>query len=379
MQARADDSALVHITGWDSQASARGVLLTPAASAAHDLIAALRALPGCTWSEIDSAPPARVPVPLPADLVVAAPIGVDACRWVLTEFRANWQRELVPLVLVLPEGEADLALEAYERGTDYVVTPRDSPSFLCARVRGMLHLRTVVRLLFESRNRAKDRLEQHERWARFLVHDLRGPLSSLTLGLTTLKMAAGLSSDDRSFVGQLREELGRLSALVGDLLDHERLQTGALRPQLRPMDLVGLLEKVVQRARLRGSPSRVAVRFSSGGKPMFATLDGALLERVLENLLSNAVNHSPAGSPVDVELSDQGQAAVAILNSGPPIPPELRETIFEPYVQAGPAESRQGGVGLGLAFCREVVSAHGGSIQATERDGRTCFLVRIPR
>ena len=103
----------------------------------------------------------------------------------LTEFRANWQRELVPLVLILPEGEPELALEAYERGTDYVATPKDSPSLLCARVRGLLHLRTVVRLLFESRNRAKDRLEQHERWARFLVHDLRGPLSSLTLGLTT--------------------------------------------------------------------------------------------------------------------------------------------------------------------------------------------------
>jgi two-component system, sensor histidine kinase and response regulator len=379
MRARADDSVLVHITGWGAQYSAQGVILAPVAPAAHDLVAALRSVPGCSWSEVDASG-AQVPVPLAADIVVAAPVGVDAFRWVLTEFRANWQRELVPLVLVVPEGEPDLALEAYERGTDYVVTPADSPSFLCARVRGLLHLRTVVRLLFESRNRAKDRLEQHERWARFLVHDLRGPLSSLTLGLTTLKTAPGLSQDDRGFVGELREELGRLSALVGNLLDHERLQTGALKPKRRPLDLVGLLDKVVQRARLRGSPSGIQVRFSGGGRPMFASLDLALVERVLENLLRNAVTYSPAGSPVDVELTEQGaEATVAILNSGPPIPAEMRESIFEPYVQVGPADSARGGLGLGLAFCREVVAAHGGAIQATERDGRTCFLVRIPR
>jgi signal transduction histidine kinase len=370
----------VHITGWGSQYSARGVLLTPLAPAAGDLLAALRSIPGCSWTEIDSAPPAEVPVALSADLVLAAPVDAPACRWVLTEFRANWQRDLVPLVLILPQDDRGLALEAYERGTDYVATAQDSSELLCARVRGLLHLRTMVRLLFESRNRAKDRLKQHEHWARFLVHDLRGPLSSLTLGLTSLKTAQGLSETDRDFVGELREELGRLSALVGDLLDHERLQTGALVPQRRSHDLSPLLEKVQQRARLRGAPLRVQVRLHQPGGPVFAEVDRALVERVLENLLANAVTHAPPGSQVDVELTcDAALATVVVLNSGPPIPPALREAIFEPYVQVGGTDERQGGGGLGLAFCREVVSVHGGTIFATEREGRTCFVVRIPR
>ena len=265
MQARADDSDLVHITGWGSQVSAQGVLLTPLASGARDLLATLRTMSGCTWSEVEALPPARLPPTLAADVLLAAPAHADACRWVLTEFRANWQRELIPLVLILPHQDRALAIEAYERGTDYVTTDRDSGELLCARIRGLLHLRTVIKLLFESRNRAKDRLEQHERWARFLVHDLRGPLSSLTLGLTNLKAANGLGNDDRMFVSQLREELGRLSALVGDLMDHERLQTGALTPQRRSVDLNILLERIVQRARLRGSPP--GDRGADGGQP----------------------------------------------------------------------------------------------------------------
>jgi signal transduction histidine kinase len=350
------------------------------APATGDLLAALRSIPGCSWTEVDTAPPAEVPVSLGADLVLAAPVDPQACRWVLSEFRANWQRDLVPLVLILPQDDRGLALEAYERGTDYVAIAQDSSELLCARVRGLLHLRTMVRLLFESRNRAKDRLKQHEHWARFLVHDLRGPLSSLTLGLTSLKTAPGLSETDREFVAELREELGRLSALVGDLLDHERLQTGALVPQRRPDDLSALLEKVMRRARLRGAPLRVAVRLQQPGGPVFAEVDRALVERVLENLLANAVTHAPPASQVDVELScDATLATVVVLNSGPPIPPAMREAIFEPYVQVGPTDERRGGGGLGLAFCREVVTVHGGTIHATERDGRTCFVVRIPR
>ena len=83
---------------------------------------------------------------------------------------------------------------------------------------------------------------------------------------------------------------------------------------------------------------------------------------------------------MDVELTtDNSLALVAVLNSGPRIPADLRETIFQPYVQADRPDGHRGGVGLGLAFCREVVSAHGGSVQATERDDRTCFVVRLPR
>ena len=370
----------MHITGWGSQTSGHGLLLTPFAPGTRPLLDAIRSLPGCTWSEVDTADPAQIPTPLTADLVVAAPIDADACRWVLTEFRANWQRALVPLVLVLPVDDPDLVREAYERGTDYVATPQESSDLLCARVRGLLHLRTTVKLLYESRNRAKDRLEQHERWARYLVHDLRGPLSSLTLGLTTLKTARGLGDEDREFVGQLREEIGRLSSLVGDLLDHERLQTGRLVPQRRSQDVSAIVQAVVQRSRLRGSARKVELRTVDGPQPAFATLDRALIDRVLENLLANAIAHSPPGQAVDVELTaDDGLISMAVLNSGPPIPPELRETIFEPYVQVGPADRQPGGVGLGLAFCRGVVRAHGGSIQATERAGRTCFVVQIPR
>jgi signal transduction histidine kinase len=380
MRGRTDDSANVHITGWGAQYSAHGLLLTPIAPDARPLLDALRSVSGCTWSEVDSAVPAQSPTPLTADLVVAAPVDADAFRWVLTEFRANWQRALVPLILVLPSDDPGLAREAHERGADYVATPQDSSELLCARVRGLLHNRTVVKLLYESRNRAKNRLEQHERWARFLVHDLRGPLSSLTLGLTTLKVSRGLGDQDRAFVATLREEVGRLSALVGNLLDHERLQTGSLVPQRRTQDLVGIVESAVERARLRASSRRVEVRNADSPRPALANLDRALIERVLENLLSNAVAHSPGGQAVDVELHlDGAEASVTILNSGTPIPPEMRESIFEPYVQVGPADRARGGVGLGLAFCRGVVTAHGGSIRATERDGRTCFEVRIPR
>jgi two-component system sensor histidine kinase/response regulator len=367
----------VNLTGLGAIQNAKGIVLAPTAPRAAASIAALRKLPGCSWSDVALS---AVPPALNADLLVAAPADADAASAVLREFRASWQRDLVPLVVILPETERSLVLESYARGADFVATPADPLDLLCARVRGLLHVRALVRLLVESRNRAKSQLEQHQRWARFLVHDMRNPLTVLSSGLESIHFVSPLAAEDRTFLDELRPEVGRLSALVSDLLDHERLQSGVLVPACRSVDLVPLAADVVARTEALGRARGVTVQVSSQQGEVAADVDPALIERVLENLLSNAIRHSPAGELVDVDLWHQGSTAlIAIANAGPLIPPELRESIFEPYVQLEGAHGRAGASGLGLAFCREVVSAHSGTIQAGERDGRTCFTVELPR
>jgi signal transduction histidine kinase len=367
----------VNLTGVGAIQNAKGVVLAPTAAPAAASIAALRKLPGCSWSDVALS---AVSPTLNADLLVAAPVDSDAASAVLREFRASWQRDLVPLVVILPDAERGVVLEAYARGADFVATSADPIDLLCARVRGLLHVRALVKLLVESRNRAKSQLEQHQRWARFLVRDMRNPLTVLNAGLGSFPLVDPLAPEERTFLDELRPEVNRLSALVSDLLDHERLQTGALVPACESIDLVPLTARVAARTEAFGRARGVTLRVASQQGEVAADVDPALIERLLESLLTNAVRHSPAGETVDVDLWHQGSTAlVAITNAGPLIPLELRDAIFEPYAQLDGGQGQVGANALALAFCREVVAAHSGAIQAGDRDGRTCFTVELPR
>ena len=213
-----------------------------------------------------------------------------------------------------------------------------------------------------------------------ISHDLRTPLAALAGMADSLQLTAPPLAPAHAEIAQsLREATLRMNALVNNLLDMARLESGriALNLQWQP------LEEVV------GSALRSLGGLFAGRHPIKVALpadlpllqfDAVLIERVLANLLENAAKYTPAGSAISVgAAATQQSVEVWVADEGPGLPPGREELIFEKF-ERGRKESATPGVGLGLAICRAIVVAHGGSIRGETRpEGGARFVFTLPR
>lgn len=202
-------------------------------------------------------------------------------------------------------------------------------------------------------------------------HDLRTPLAAAKASLSTLRSPdLELGPADRAELMSVAEEsLDRLTALIENLLDMSRLQAGALAVTLRPVEL----EEVVARALDDLGAVEVTVEVPRSAPPALA--DPGLLERVLVNLLANALHHSPQGSPPVLTL-DVGERhlELRVVDRGPGIPEDQRDQVFLPFQRLGDTDNTTG-VGLGLALSRGLTGAMGGTLEAEETPGGGLTMV----
>lgn len=210
-----------------------------------------------------------------------------------------------------------------------------------------------------------------------LSHDLRTPLTALVGLADSLALApCGQREHQAELAAAIREEALRMNRLVNNLLDMARLESGEVRPNLQWQ----AVEEVVGSA-LKASRSLLAGHRVSVSIPADAPLvqfDAVLIERVLCNLLENAAKHTPAGTAIRVTAAVQeDRMAIAITDDGPGLPPGMGERIFEKFTR-GQEESAVPGVGLGLAICRAIVEAHGGTIRAESPAGGARFVFTLP-
>jgi PAS domain S-box-containing protein len=196
-------------------------------------------------------------------------------------------------------------------------------------------------------------------------HDIRTPLAAI-LGLAiTLESKAGemTANDVRDLSSRIVQNSRRLDRIVTDLLDLDRLQRGGLVARLRPVDLGMLVRQLVTRTEV---VTERRLQLDTG--PVRVNADPTMVERIIENLLANAVRHTPGDSRiwVRVERTDDG-ALIVVEDDGPGIPSHERERIFEPFVQgrgAGP-----GGAGVGLALVSKFAELHDGRAWVQDRTG----------
>ncbi len=211
-----------------------------------------------------------------------------------------------------------------------------------------------------------------------LSHDLRTPLTSLMAQAEALAASAPpLAPGQRAMADALREETVRMGRLVTNLLDMARIESGdvKLRLQWQPVEEVIGSALAASRAALAGHTVETHV---PADLPL-VQYDAVLVERVLSNLLENAGKYTPPGSTVGVSAERHGQwLSVAVTDDGPGLPPGQEDAVFEKFTR-GERESAKPGVGLGLAICRAIVGAHGGTIRAANRlDGGAAFTFTLP-
>src|SRR5215207_6550234 len=205
-------------------------------------------------------------------------------------------------------------------------------------------------------------------------HDLRTPLAGIKASASSLRQPDITWSDvDRDeFLRTIEDETDRLTALVGNLLDMSRIQAGAVAPTTRVVGLEEVVPAVL--ASLGARAQKVEVDVPETLPPVRA--DPALLERVVANLVDNALAHAPDATPVRVEAGEVGGTVlIRVIDRGPGIPPSERDRVFEPFQRLGDAPSHGAGVGLGLAVARGFTRAMGGELILDDTPGGGATMV----
>lgn len=212
-------------------------------------------------------------------------------------------------------------------------------------------------------------------------HDLRTPLVTIIGAAGSLAEAPDLPPAARQDLAEnIREEGERLDRYVQNLLDMTRLEHGALRPQMGPVDLAELVGTA--RHRLRAPLRAHVLQTDLAGPLPLVRADAVLLEQVLVNVLDNAAKYAPASSTITVAArAVAAQVELSVTDAGPGIPPEDQLRVFDMFYRAAAGDRQRAGTGLGLAICKGLIEAMGGSIRAepaSPEPGGTRMVIVIP-
>lgn len=214
-------------------------------------------------------------------------------------------------------------------------------------------------------------------------HELRTPLTAISgaLGMVAAGAAGQLPEKADRLIKIAQRNSERLTNLVNDLLDVDKLQSGKAEFDKQDLDLCELVRTAVEQNQPYAERAGVELRDDLPGEPVIAHVDGNRILQVLANLISNAVKFSPPGERVTIALrQDKGTARMTVIDRGPGVAQEFRSRLFDRFTQQDGTSSRvQQGTGLGLAISKSIVEGHGGSIHLDpETSGGAVFHVDLP-
>ena len=241
----------------------------------------------------------------------------------------------------------------------------------------------LARAISDMSSALRHRIDAGESFAADVAHEIKNPLASLRSALESLSKVKD-EELRRQLTGIADHDLRRIDRLITEIAEAGRIDAELSRTRFLPVDMLALAQSLVAARVVRASDPgcRIEVR-PIGAGPWHVPGDAARLERVLENLLDNAVSFSPPGGTVAVTLEPQGDMLeLAVSDDGPGIPAEAREKVFERFHSLRPQSEDFGShSGLGLAIARTIAEAHDGSLTAKDRpDGHrgACMVLHLP-
>jgi len=210
-------------------------------------------------------------------------------------------------------------------------------------------------------------------------HELRTPVTGMHMAFGLLQERVHFAPDSREadLLNTVNEEMQRLMQLINDLLNFSRYQNGLQKLSLAPCTIDDLLEQARQRFTEQADEQNIVLRVEIQQPLPRLHADHAQLERVLDNLLDNALRHTPENGLIRLQARRHGERViVSVEDNGEGIAYGQQGRIFEPFVQVG---RKKGGAGLGLALCKEIVQLHGGRMGVYSRPGQgTQFYMALP-
>ncbi|MNK52927.1 Alkaline phosphatase synthesis sensor protein PhoR [compost metagenome] len=213
-------------------------------------------------------------------------------------------------------------------------------------------------------------------------HDLRSPLTSI-LGYAEFledEIGGALTLQQQEFVSQIEKSTKRLEGMVTDLLDFARLDAGTFRLHCEEADLVGRIRDLVDSLRPQAEEHRLTLQTELPGEPLMRVLDPQRIDRVLANLIGNALKFTPEGGRILVKLAEDGEGLLCeVTDTGIGIAPEDLPKLFQRFTQLEAGARMKAGTGLGLSISKAQVEAHGGWIGVRSAPGKgSTFWFRLP-
>lgn len=301
--------------------------------------------------------------------------GYEVCR----RLKENPALREVPVIFLTALTDTADKLKAFGiGGVDYITKPFQLDEVL-ARAKVHIALRRAQRELLENYERLRELEKLRDNLVHLVVHDMRTPLAVVMGNLDLVRMFAGdaLSVDALRGMNSAAQGVRNLCNMTNDLLDVSKLEEGKMVLKMETCEVMELAHEVAVGISTLDARRVITVERDS---PIKASCDIGILRRIFQNLLSNAVKHTPDGSAIRVTATDIGdKIRVSVLDSGRGVPIEAREKIFEKFgTLDARSDQKYHSAGLGLAFCKLAIHAHGGRIGVDQRsEGGSAFWFEL--
>jgi two-component system, sensor histidine kinase and response regulator len=306
--------------------------------------------------------------------------GFEVCRRIKRDPRTT----RIPVIFVTALNDTTDRVKAIEAGGDDFLTKPHNRLVLGARVRSLLRLKAATDALEESFRKLRELERVRDDLMKMIVHDLKGPLTSV---LATLEMLIDgdfgtVSDGQRKALADSEGKAEDLLALIEDLLEIRKMEEASLTLNLAPIAPAAFLTEIVHEWGLRFQQEGATATVDVGDDVPVFEADKALLKRVFGNLIQNALTHTAVAVTLKLvaRRDPRGGVLFTVSDNGPGIPPEYHELIFRKFEQVKtPNIPRVRSSGLGLAFCKLAVDSHGGRIWVFSREGEgSAFHIYLP-
>jgi two-component system, sensor histidine kinase and response regulator len=319
--------------------------------------------------------PELVPDVILLDVDMPEVDGYTVCR----QLKQSAYYRHIPVILLTPaDAQPDWA-RGLDAGADEFLTRPVAGMELHARVRTMLRIKTQ----YDELERL---LQLRQALSAMIVHDLRNPLAAVMLYLQLLKRKGGIAPDQFRFLELALSESQKMSNFLDDMLMLAKMERGKLTLTRSPISMDRIIAQVREKFEPLAEAQGVTLSMRVQEQPYALTADVALFQRVVENLVANALKFAPAQSLVTVMVdyprtpqpgngpASSAQVRVSVLDQGRGIPPDDMVRMFDQYEAVYMKEHGKSELGLELAFCRMVAEAHGGRIFAGNNPDRGAII-----
>ena len=349
--------------------------------------------------------PAAAETPSRFDLGIVDSAGWEQHRESIQSRKLTEAPQFLPFLLIVPmRRRSSIPLGSLTGVDDIIATPLEDME-LQMRVAMLLRARNLslaltlndddVQRQYDELEAAQDRLmdtndelqlanDQKDRFIGMAAHDLRTPLSiisnqcELLLECEPLASAATL----HKVVGRIRRSSRFMRGLIDDLLDLSVIESGNLRLDRQPADLVAILREAVEFNQILADQKQIRLQLTAAETRLPISIDVDKIEQVLNNLISNAIKYSHSGTLVELRLiPSDGWCEISVADQGKGIPAAKLDLLFSPFADIGVrGTAGEESTGLGLAIVRRIVEEHGGRLRLQSAEGvGSTFFVTLPR